>query len=249
VAIPTNCSGRFDLHLTPGPSFSQVFLFSEDVSMYTFTAQLFVYEDDPAPLLSFTVDQSDADVGRVVISLTNVQTATLDAPTRYWWRMVATQGVQVAWPLEGFVFTDGVGDSCDCEIVLSECDVQIQALGIGVPGPRGDTLAVMTAPNTLLVMTGEARFYFTRSVTIQRVTASVSQAPTGSPVIADVNVNGTTIFTTQANRPTIPVGQFVDLTSVPDVVAAASGDYLTVDIDQIGSVTAGKDLVVQVEYV
>lgn len=218
--------------------------------MYTFTAVALHYEDDPAPFASFTVDQTDADVGRVVISMTDAETvANFDPPTRYWWRLIATQGVQVAWPLEGFIYTDVDAVGCDCDIVLTACDVTVQALGIGVPGPRGDTMAVLTVPDTLQVLSGAARFYFTRSVTIQRVTASVSQAPTGASVIADVNLNGSTIFTTPLNRPTIPVGQFVDLTSTPDVVAAVSGDYLTVDVDQVGSVTAGKDLVVQVEYV
>lgn len=250
MPIPTNCSGRFDLRLTPGPSFSQVFLFSEDVSAYVFTAVALHYEDDAVPIVSFTVDQTQANVGRIVISLTDVQTSTLfDSPIRYWWRLIATQGVQVAWPLEGFIFTDVDAVSCECEIVLSECDVMVTAEGIGVPGPRGDTMAVLTIPDTLQVMLGEARFYFTRTVSIVRVTISSSDAPAGSPIIADVNKNGTTIFTTQPNRPTIPIGQFVDITSVPDVTAAVSGDYLTVDVDQIGSVTAGKNLVVQVEYV
>jgi hypothetical protein len=61
-----------------------------------------------------------------------------------------------------------------------------------------------------------------------------------------VNKNGTTIFTTQANRPTIAISGNTDESGVPDVTALADGDYLEVDIDQIGSTVAGSDLTVQI---
>jgi hypothetical protein len=35
---------------------------------------------------------------------------------------------------------------------------------------------------------------------------------------------------------------------VPDVTAVAAGDLLSVDIDQVGSSTAGSDLVVAIEF-
>jgi hypothetical protein len=41
--------------------------------------------------------------------------------------------------------------------------------------------------------------------TIRSVTAAVGTAPTGATLIADVNIDGTTVFTTQANRPTIAI--------------------------------------------
>ncbi len=123
-------------------------------------------------------------------------------------------------------------------------------LGPGGLDIRGKTpfCATFTVPGTLVVGTGKSRFYFNRAVTITNVHASVDTAPTGATVIVDVNKNGTTIFTTQANRPTIAVSAFIDTTSVPDVTAFAAGDYLQVDVDQIGSTIAGADLVVQVEY-
>jgi hypothetical protein len=106
-----------------------------------------------------------------------------------------------------------------------------------------------TVPGVLTVGTGKARFYFNRAVTVSNVAVSVSTAPTGASVIVDVNKNGTTIFTTQANRPTITASTFTDLSSPPNVTSFAANDYLTVDIDQIGSTVAGSDLVVQIEYV
>jgi hypothetical protein len=93
-----------------------------------------------------------------------------------------------------------------------------------------------------------SRFYFNRAVTIRNVRASVGTAPTTQAVIVDVNKNGTTIFTTQGNRPTIAAGANTDATATPDVTTFAAGDYMTVDIDQVGTGTTGADLTVQVEY-
>jgi hypothetical protein len=102
-------------------------------------------------------------------------------------------------------------------------------------------------PGTLTVGTGMARLYFPRACTIINVIASVGTAPTGASVIFDVNKNGTTIFTTQGNRPTITASAFVDTSSVPDVTSIAAGEYLTVDLDQIGSTVAGADATVSIE--
>jgi hypothetical protein len=105
----------------------------------------------------------------------------------------------------------------------------------------------MTLPNELYVVTGKVRFYLQRDYRISAIAVAVGTSPTGSSVIVDINKNGTTIFTTQANRPTIAVGGNSDLTSVPDVDTLSEGDYLTVDIDQVGSSFAGSDLTVQIE--
>ena len=119
-----------------------------------------------------------------------------------------------------------------------------------VSGGSGSTASTQnfTIPGTLFVGAGQTRWYAPRSLTISTVQVSVGTAPTGASVIFDVNKNGTTIFTTQGNRPTITSGSNSDLASVPDVTTLASGDYLTVDVDQIGSTVAGADAVVQIEF-
>lgn len=108
--------------------------------------------------------------------------------------------------------------------------------------------AVFSVAGNVAVGTGLARYYASDNLTITNVVASVGTAPTGSSIIVDVNKNGTTLFTTQANRPTITASSFVDLTSLPDVTAVAAGDYLTIDVDQRGSTIAGTDLVVQIVF-
>ena len=82
--------------------------------------------------------------------------------------------------------------------------------------------------------------------TISNVTATVSTQPTGAAVILDINKNGTTIFTTQGNRPTIAAGTNDDLSSTPDITAVALNDVFTCDIDQVGSTIAGAGLIIQV---
>lgn len=103
------------------------------------------------------------------------------------------------------------------------------------------TLSVTTGPFRLYNDTGTAW-------TIAGVRASVGTAPAGASVIIDVNKNGTTIFTTQANRPTIAAATNTsgNVTNM-DITTVATGEYLTIDIDQIGTTTIGSDLTVQVE--
>lgn len=113
---------------------------------------------------------------------------------------------------------------------------------------KGAFLAPFSRAGTLAVDTGKGRFTLPAAATIVGVTAAVSTAPTGASVIVDVNKNGTTIFSTQGNRPTIPASSFASSTAVPDITSLAVGDYLTVDVDQVGSTIPGADLVVIIAY-
>src|SRR5262249_16708153 len=82
--------------------------------------------------------------------------------------------------------------------------------------------------------------------TITDVRAYLDTAPTGSSFIVDVLKNGTTIFPTSANRPTIAAGAHASPTAPPDVTSAAAGARITYNAAQIGSTTAGSDLYVSV---
>jgi hypothetical protein len=76
----------------------------------------------------------------------------------------------------------------------------------------------------------------------------VSTAPTGADITIDVNKNGTTVFTTQTNMPKIFAGQTLVSTSTPNITTLVAGDYITVDIDSVGSLNPGQDLTVQIEF-
>lgn len=101
---------------------------------------------------------------------------------------------------------------------------------------------------SLVVVTGRGRQYLWYNANITAIRVSVDTPPTGGDIIVDVNKNGSSLYTTQLNRPTIPAGQNTVLATLPDTVGLLEGDYLTMDIDQIGSTNPGKDLTVQVLY-
>ena len=84
---------------------------------------------------------------------------------------------------------------------------------------------------------------------ISYVTAAVTTAPTGSTAIIDLNKNGTTMYTTQGNRPTIAVSGTSVTATNPDVLTWAAGDRLAIEVDQKGSSTAGANLTVCIGYV
>lgn len=93
--------------------------------------------------------------------------------------------------------------------------------------------------------------YIPRSYTITKVILHIeSNGGTGGNTIVDVNKNGTTIFTTQPNRPTVAFDAGDNVTEEVtnmDVTSIEGGDILTVDVDEI--VTGGNVKDIQVEVV
>ena len=84
---------------------------------------------------------------------------------------------------------------------------------------------------------------------ISAVTAAVTTAPVGSTAIFDLHKNGTTVYTTQGNRPQIAAGSTsATAANLPDVVTWAAGDRLSLEIDQVGSSTAGANVTLCVSY-
>ena len=96
-------------------------------------------------------------------------------------------------------------------------------------------------------MTGTNKIYNDtgQTLTILSVRASVVTAPTGQSLIVAVPKNGTTIFTTQSARPTIAASG-TTTKSTPAVTSWADGEYLTIDVDQVGSTTPGGNLTITV---
>lgn len=104
-------------------------------------------------------------------------------------------------------------------------------------------------------------FVAPRDLNLTKVIASVGTAPVGGAgVTVDVHLiaaggattdAGTTVFTTQARRPVVAAGSTVsDVDSatvgVPEVTEVPKGSILRVEIDGVGSGTAGSDLSVQI---
>lgn len=74
-------------------------------------------------------------------------------------------------------------------------------------------------------------------------------APSGASFIVDVNINGTTIYTNQSNRPTIPINGFTASGGVQGVRQVAENQTVSVDVDQIGSSVAGSELSVTIQFI
>lgn len=98
----------------------------------------------------------------------------------------------------------------------------------------------------LTTQTGKSRIYLEGNYVVETIRAAVNTAPTGASLIVDVNKNGTTIYTTQSARPTIAASGFTATGNSPAITTFAAGDYMTVDVDQVGSTVAGSDLTVTV---
>lgn len=103
---------------------------------------------------------------------------------------------------------------------------------------------IFTAEGELEVSTGNLRIYnlFGATRDFLKVFLSVGTPPSGQNIIVDVNKNGTTIFTNQANRPQIVIGEYTGYTTNIDVSTWENESYLTMDIDQ----AAGSDLTVHI---
>ncbi len=112
--------------------------------------------------------------------------------------------------------------------------------------------ASFTYAGTLQVNTG--KFIWSCDVpkaTIISVRAilGVGSSPAATSVIVDINKHAlsqatpttATIFTTQANRPTILVGKLRSSLAIPNVKELLQGDGLTMDIDQAGGGSTPTD--------
>ena len=121
-------------------------------------------------------------------------------------------------------------------ILANDTTIAVTALAFSIPG-------ALTAGQK------KQRILAPCALTLTKVRLVVDTAPTGADLIIDVHTGtnaGTSIFTTQGNRPTITAGNKTSVSSAPDVTAIAEGIEFSVIIDQIGSTVAGSDLTIEV---
>ena len=109
-------------------------------------------------------------------------------------------------------------------------------------------LAVSDETTDLTTGTAKVTFRCPFAFTITGVSASVSTAPVGSTIICDINEAGSTCLSTKLS---IDASEKTSTSAasaavVSDTTIAADAE-ITVDIDQIGSSTAGKGLKVKLD--
>ncbi len=99
--------------------------------------------------------------------------------------------------------------------------------------------------NTTDLTAGTNKFSFRLpfAMTLSEVRINTTTAPVGSTIIVDVNEGGTSILSTKL---TIDQNELTSFTAASPAVISdpnlANDALMTVDIDQIGSSTAGKGL-------
>jgi hypothetical protein len=104
-------------------------------------------------------------------------------------------------------------------------------------------MAISDETTDLEAGTAKLTFRMPYGFTLTSITASVTTAPVGSTIIVDVNESGTTILSTKLS---IDASEKTSTTAataavISDTVLASDAE-ITVDIDQIGSSTAGTGL-------
>lgn len=166
-------------------------------------------------------------------------------------------------PIE--VITEPTIRSVEIEIVPSVSEITIVSTGLqGPQGPQGEqgpmglsgvtrsSMIIFTISGTVAINQGTLRILNVtgKTVIIRKVVLSVGllTPPTGASLIVDLNKNGSTIFTDQLNRPLVLSGEVSGQTTIIDSPNWSDGEWLTMDVDQVGSSLAGSDLTVHVVY-
>jgi hypothetical protein len=106
-----------------------------------------------------------------------------------------------------------------------------------------------SAAGDLTVRTGKSHVVMLGSGLLIAVDGWLETAATGATTFkVDVNLNDTTIYGTQGNRPIWAASSKTPTVGSHSVTTFADGDRLSVDIDAIGSTLPGSDLTVSVFY-
>lgn len=120
-------------------------------------------------------------------------------------------------------------------------------MSIGTDLKRSAVPVSFTATGAMSTRTGKSFLQLLGSGKIVAVFAYLNTAPTGATTFKiDVNLNGTTIYTTQANQPTWVASANAATVGAHLVTTYVNGDRLSVDVDAVGSTVAGSDLTVTV---
>jgi hypothetical protein len=112
-------------------------------------------------------------------------------------------------------------------------------------GLSSEALVVACSDETTALTTGTAKVTFRMpyAMTLTAVRASVTTAPVGADLIVDINEAGSSVLSTKIS---IDDGEKTSTTAAtPPVIsdsALADDAEITIDIDQIGSTTAGAGL-------
>ena len=120
----------------------------------------------------------------------------------------------------------------------------------GDKGDQGDAAPLAYARDgELTVATGVKRYRFPYDCVILGISATLGTAPMGDDVIVDILVNGDSLFPTPGDRIVVPDGsdEFPEDPRLPEI-PVYEGNFLTMNVEQVGSTIRGADLLVLVRY-
>lgn len=127
----------------------------------------------------------------------------------------------------------------------STVEAELAALDGAGPQPVVARVPIAASDENSPLTTGSAKvtFRLPAAFTLTSVFASVNTAPTGAPLVVDINADGASLLSTKLS---IDAGEESSATAAAPAVigtpAIAAGAEISVDIDQIGSVAAGTGL-------
>lgn len=139
------------------------------------------------------------------------------------------------------------------EIAINHADAKLYARHpvsgavqeIGGGGSNQIEIGIACSDETTAITTGTAKVTFRMpcGITLTSVRANVNTAPVGSTLIVDINEGGASILSTKLS---IDASEKTSTTAATPAAisdsALADDAEITIDVDQIGSTTAGKGL-------
>jgi hypothetical protein len=116
---------------------------------------------------------------------------------------------------------------------------RVLQIGASIPAWGGKSVGFNIVGNAVAA-TGQAQYLHSgNTITLTKAIAKVGTVPAGNSIQIDVNKNGTTmlsrVLSIAAGASTATISSIVSSTPAE----LADGDEVTIDIDQIGSTTAG----------
>ena len=128
----------------------------------------------------------------------------------------------------------------------------LKVLTAKVTGIESFTIACSDETTLLTTGTAKATFRMPYAFTLTAVRASVNTAPTGSVLTVDINEGGSTILSTKLTIDASETGSDTAAAAATffsnGQEAVATNDVLQVNINQVGSSTAGSGLVVTLGF-
>lgn len=124
------------------------------------------------------------------------------------------------------------------------------ALEVGNPQPTILRQSIFTFSGNLSVMSNPLKVYNCLSTpqTLTKVVLAVDTAPLNTDIIADIYVDGVSIFTDPDHRPRIAAGSTVGSTINIDNPTWNADAFLTTSVVQTGTGTPGADLVIHITH-